>query len=131
MQDVPRVECLQAGSHLDENVPNVALAKLRGALLVLHDFGVEVAALGILHHDAKRGGIFVKESLLVCYYVLVIDGRQNAHFVQSVLLLLFCQPLDLNLFESVLNAITFARDLVNLAIGANTNLLVHVEVAQT
>lgn len=50
----------------------------------------------------------------------LLDRSQNANFVQSIFLFFFCQALNFYLFQSILNVVTLAGDLVNLTVGAST-----------
>ena len=49
----------------------------------------------------------------------LLDGSQNANLIQSIFLFFFCQALNFDLFQSILDVVTLAGDLVNLAVGAS------------
>lgn len=49
----------------------------------------------------------------------LLDGSQNANLIQRIFLFFFCQALNFDLFQSILDVVTLAGDLVNLAVGAS------------
>lgn len=95
------VEGLEAADHLDEKVPYFMLTEGRICSLVLLDFLEEVAAGGVLHHEAEAAGFVLEERVFVANHVDVVDRCENTDFVQSVFLLFRGQFAHFYLFHGV------------------------------
>jgi hypothetical protein len=61
MEDVKIMESLEAKGDLDERLPDGALLKLSGGLLMGNDLLVEVAVIEKLHDDAAWWGSYQRE----------------------------------------------------------------------
>jgi hypothetical protein len=93
---------------------------------VLHDLLKHVSAIGQLHHDTggeqrdlpQTLGGFVEECFFVLDDVGVLDGGQNAHFINGILQLFVTELIKFDLFESVELVVSQSLDLVDIRVGA-------------
>jgi len=49
------------------------------------DLRLKVASVGVLHHDAKGVRFLLEEGLLIPSDVLMVDRREDSHFVDGVI----------------------------------------------
>lgn len=87
MHNVVVVECLQPLHELNEVLPQLLLWKIASALLEPLDLLQDVPARAELHHEAEGHRCVVDEGLFVLDDVLMLYGREDAYFIEGVLLL--------------------------------------------
>lgn len=71
-------------------------------------------------HLPKGAGGLINEGLVVPANVVVLDRRENANFVESVLLFFFGELSHLDFFESINLPIDDSVDMVDAAVGTLT-----------
>jgi hypothetical protein len=82
---------LQPDDHLIEYAPNLLLLHVLVPFFEVVNFGLQVAPVRELHHYAQCLCAFLKESLFVAYDIRVLNGCEDSHLVQGVLLLFLAE----------------------------------------
>jgi hypothetical protein len=91
------MKSLETDDNLIENAPHIFfLHKLR-VFLKLSDFGLEVSSVSEFHNNAECLGGLLVESLLVGYHVRMLNGCEDPHFVQCILLFFSLKLAEANL----------------------------------
>lgn len=108
VDDLPIVECLQTLHHLVEDGPYILLLGKLAGLLSIVNLRLQIAIITVLHDNVETLGVLLVEGLVVACHIRVPDGRQNAHFVQGVLLLFGSELQHLHFLEGVGDPVTLA-----------------------
>ena len=88
MHDFLLVQGGKTADHLVKDAPDVLFFHVPHSFLVLVDLALQVASVGVLHHDAQRAAALLEESLFVGCHVLVLDGGQDSDLVDGIVFLL-------------------------------------------
>ena len=98
------MESLEPSQNLDQDIPDERLFEVSISLgsnglfvSLLSNSLIQISVVHKFHDQTQAIRLFIKESFLVCNYTWVINGSQNADFVESVVLLFFRQLLESNL----------------------------------
>ena len=75
----------------------------------------KVASICVFHNYAERVRLILEECLLVADYIRVIDRRQNADLIESILFLFGRQFAHFYLFHSVDEVVRLSTNSENLA----------------
>ena len=129
MHNIQVMHGLESLDHLDKDAPNkvffeafILHIRLRYRrplpLQTLHDLPIKVTHVYQFHDDAERFGLLVDEGFLVADDVCVVDGGEDADFVDGVLLLLIGQIFQGDHFECVELPIGDALHFEHFAVGA-------------
>lgn len=89
MHNFEFVKGLESADGLHEVGPALLFGDGGAGLLTLFNFVEEVAPVSVLHDDAEGGGGVLEKGFLVADDVLLLDGGEDAHLVEGVLLLFF------------------------------------------
>jgi hypothetical protein len=110
------VKSVESNNHLVQYAPYLFFLHEPVRFLEVVDLGLKVAAISVLHHDAESLRAFLKECLLVCDDVGMVDGCQDSDLIQSIVFLLIIQFAELDLSGWLLEAAEKrARHLSSLA----------------
>ena len=91
------VQCIQTRYHLVENGPHVGFLHVGARFFQCVDFGLQIAAVSKLHHDAERRGRLLEKGFFVAGDVGMRNGCENTHLVDCVVLFLLTQFLKQHL----------------------------------
>lgn len=107
------VQRLEPPDDLNQVVPNSLFADSFFSVLLLLNLGEHVAAVGILHHDAEMVRGVIEKGFFEANYIWVVDGGEDAHFVDCILFFGSGELLHLHFFHSVYYFVVFPRHLVH------------------
>jgi hypothetical protein len=89
VKDFLIMERLESMRDIQEGLPDLCFTDACLALEMLIDEFREVASLCKLHYDAKVAGLIIVEGLFELDDELVVQGSEDADFVQRIFFLLF------------------------------------------
>jgi hypothetical protein len=85
------MQSLQPPDHSNQVSPNIRFSQVAALLLAFVDLLQQITRIGTLLNNTEAPRFVIKERLLVCNYVFMLDGCQEPDLVQSVLLFLVGQ----------------------------------------
>ena len=100
VENFPIVDMLHGKRHLNEPVENLVLSVAHlPNLLLVRNFGVEVAAISVVHHDAEAP--LVHEGLFVGNNIWVPHCLKHVDLIDSIFSLLTVHFRDVNDFHNI------------------------------
>ena len=84
MENVDFVQALEAFEALNGHVPDARLLNQLFGRLVFLDILAEIASFKKLSHQTERRGDFIVERVHVSYNVRIVNGSEDANFVETV-----------------------------------------------
>lgn len=97
VQNFPVMNVLDGKSHLHKPVKQLLLWDQLLDFLLILNLLIHVAAICIVHDDAKK--LLIHKALSVCDDVRVAHGLENAYLIESVLFLLFLHIANIDNLE--------------------------------
>jgi hypothetical protein len=111
----------------NQDAPDLLLCKKGLLFLVLDNLLIDVPLAGKVHNDAKAL-VLINERVLVANDVLVMNARQNPHFIYGIFTFLLTEVLHRDLLESVHLVVALACYFEDFRVGACTELTLNCEV---